>query len=466
MPQGEIYVQFAGQPWIEINELLEEYPHLTYRGLILGNARFSFHGYTLYFPCRDRGEVIISKRPTQNCIEEHQAKCGPDYLPEIIPGEPGCLDMSYGRSERGVLYISTEQLQLLDKPWVSDGITPFEFEILFLLKEIARSGRSIDGELAYLRIKDMPFMETIEYGDLSILKGLASSRDVYLQRIVSHPSLRDGITDEWAKHFSVVRKIGVADRSESYRLSLLDTLFDPEQTLIEERTITLPLAGDVELAVVRPGVLASDAIGSPTMDMLEQAVRSQEEFMGVAFPQNHAILLVADLTRFGGTGGPDAIILTKYPENREIIVHETAHTYWTGGTDWLDEGGASFLSVISLRAYDGTPLPDSERPCTLFDNLYDLEVSELGFDVIYKSRCNYSLGRGILRELYNRLGDEAFRRGFGELYLALHNNSHGEACLDTDWSACYLRTSFLEGATPEQAAIVEDVLARRYYGSS
>ena len=265
--------------------------------------------------------------------------------------------MSYGSWGYGVPYIGIKQLQLLDKPWVIDGITPFEFEIITNLNYIAESGASIDGELASRRIKDMPFMETIEYGDLSILKGLARSRHVYLQRIVSHPSLRDGITDEWASFFSVVRSIMFSDFSESHRLDLLDILFDPEQTLLEERTITLPLAGDVELAVIQTDVGASDAAGARTMEMLEQVVRSQEEFMGLAFPQNHVTLVVDNLNRFEGIRGTNAIILTDYPESRGIIAGRTVYTYW--GWHWFGEL-ASFLSEISLRAYDGTPLPDSE----------------------------------------------------------------------------------------------------------
>ena len=108
---------------------------------------------------------------------------------------------------------------------MSDGITPFEFEIITNLNYIAENNTSIDGEPAYLRIKDMPFMETIEYGDLSILKVLARSGQVYLQHIVSHPSLRDGITDEWANHFSVVRSIVGSNLSESHRALTYLTLF-------------------------------------------------------------------------------------------------------------------------------------------------------------------------------------------------------------------------------------------------
>ena len=121
VPRGHIYIQFSDEGWTELYELLEEYPHLRYDGLDPDHAEFSFVGYTLYFPCTDNGEVITSKRtgnvyPTQNCIAEHQAKCGPDYLPEIIPGEPGCLD-TRGGAGYGVFYLDIKQLQLLDKPW-------------------------------------------------------------------------------------------------------------------------------------------------------------------------------------------------------------------------------------------------------------------------------------------------------------------------------------------------------------
>ena len=383
--------------------------------------------------------------------------------------------MGYGRSSYGVFFKNFEDLQLSDKPWVRDGTTPFEFKIMSLLKVIAESGTSIDGEPAFLRIKDMPFLETIEYGDLLILKGLASSQQVYLQRIVSHPSLRDGITDEglassqqvylqriishpslrdgitdeWASLFSVVPDVVSTGRSESYRLELLDILFDPEQTLLEERTITLPLAGDIQLTVIGPGVRASSAAVSRAMDTLEQVIRSQEEFMGVAFPQNHVTLVVDDLNRFGGSWGMDTIILAGHSNDHEIIMHKTADTYWADWTwtahtywadwTWLGGEGTSFLRMISLQAYDGTPLPDSEA------------------------------GRGIFGELYNRLGEEAFRRGFGELYLALHNDAYNDSydvkCPGDDWGACYLRTAFVEGSTPEQAAIVKEIVARRY-GSS
>ena len=242
----------------------------------------------------------------------------------------------------------------------------------------------------------------------------------------------------------------------------MGVLIDYERTVPEERAIMLPLAGKMALSVIRPGVVTPDD-DQQAMGFLEHAVRTQEEFMGIAFPHNHAITLIADINEYGGNGGKNAIINADY-EHYGVIAHEIAHTYWPWQPLWIAEGAASFLEVISERAYNGAPLPDMENPCVLAESLAELEqlMVELGPDAIYDSRCAYSLGRGIFRELYIRLGDAAFRRGFGNLYLALRDDAYTSVCADS--AGCYLREAFADGATPEQIAVIDDVVARRYYG--
>ena len=336
--------------------------------------------------------------------------------------------------------------------WVQDGVDD---------SEAGAAEALIVAALEFPPILQMPFVQSMDSLDVAALVSLyALSQEHglnYLQQVMSHWWLADGITDDQTNVVAVLER--VIPRPELFRV-----LLDPTLTYVEERLITLPLAGPVRLSVIRANAQSADAAGSPTMDLLEQAVRSQEEFMGVAFPQNHAIVLVADVHRFGGTGGSDAIIVSNYAEHRGVIAHEVAHTYWAWGPTWVAEGGASFLDVISHRAYDGTPLPTRELRCTLFSTLAQLERSELRWEAIFASGCNYFLGRGIFRELYNQLGDEAFRRGFGRFYLAVRHDSYSSTCTEDDRYACYLREAFTEDATPEQAAIVEDVLKRRYYG--
>ena len=91
-----------------------------------------------------------------------------------------------------------------------------------------------------------------------------------------------------------------------------------------------------------------------------------------------------------------------------------------------------------------SPTPSCLARCSTTS--YDLEHSDLGFDAIFGSGCPYCLGRGIFRELYNRLGDEASRQGFGRLYLALRDDSHEEVCGGDDRNGCYVREAFTEGA--------------------
>ena len=296
-------------------------------------------------------------------------------------------------------------------PWIRDGIDTREVEAVAILVVLVPEYPSIIG---------MPFLESWDTLDVVALRGLLSlfyeQDKSHLQQVLSHPTLAGGITDEKTNVVAILGRVVP-------RAGVFDLLLDPERTHVEERTITLPLAGSVRLSVIRPGVRASQAARSPTMDLLEQAVRSQEEFMGVAFPRNHAIVLAVNVEGFVATGGRYAIIITNYPDHHEVIAHETAHTYWNHGPTWIREGGASFLEVVSRRAYDGTPLPDRELPCTQFDTLAELEQPNLGSDEIFASGCSYYLGRGIFRELYNRLGDEAFRIRFGRFYLALRDSS-------------------------------------------
>ena len=70
----------------------------------------------------------------------------------------------------------------------------------------------------------------------------------------------------------------------------------------------------------------------------------------------------------------------------------------------------------------------SSNECSLGDTPSDLdrlreELSESGQStgIIRDSGCAYSLGRGLFLDLHVTLENEAFRRGFGRLYLAMRD---------------------------------------------
>ena len=112
------------------------------------------------------------------------------------------------------------------------------------------------------------------------------------------------------------------------------------------------------------------------------------------------------------------------------------------------------------------PLPDEEPLCALADSLAELEAVErdLEWQAVLESGCNYTLGYGIFSELHRSLGEADFRRGFGNLYLALRDETHESVCEGEHRSGCYLREAFADGATPEQLAVIDEIVARRYYG--
>ena len=161
-------------------------------------------------------------------------------------------------------------------------------------------------------------------------------------------------------------------------------------------------------------------------------------------------------------------------ELQEIVVqlfslalhHRQAHTYWSFFPPWLREGAVDFMTTVSADA------EFSSNKCSLADNLSDLDrlylehiESGLSKDIIYRSGCSYFLGRGLFLDLYEALGEEAFRQGFGRLYLTMRGKEHDGECTGLERGVCYVRAAFVTDALPESAALAEPVIVRWYYGS-
>ena len=157
-------------------------------------------------------------------------------------------------------------------PWVADGIDSIESASLQEILNVAASSRDIvasllglgwveDGvgemeskainQLAFLSMQDaseasrivrMPFLQTLEASDVSALESLAqlawsSERD--FQRVMSHPTLRGGIWDDWAKIVATLN--GVSKTNPQ----LVDALLDPNRVTLNNRVINLPRAGEL-----------------------------------------------------------------------------------------------------------------------------------------------------------------------------------------------------------------------------
>ena len=344
--------------------------------------------------------------------------------------------------------------------WVADGLTASEYDTVETLHRIAQRDES-----SAQRIVAMPFLQTVDPADQAATLSLwfmEYEAPGTLREVLSHPTLSGGITDDWAKIVALL--YGVNETNPG----LIDTLLDPSGIAVEQLTITLPLSGDVDLAIIRTGPGAERS-----MDLLEYSVRQIEAFMGAPLPTNFVGLLFENAvkpTAAGTNFGTHIAILPEHDVDdgsREadfaghIIAHEVAHYYWKGSEDWIDEGAADFLASISERARNGKPLEPNNYPCAVASNIkalarFDTSLYPDAFD------CNYALGERLFLDMYGSLGENQFQRGFRTLYLvsAVENT-------DDDQAGAAVGINQLTAAfmSPTDAGTVDRVVGRWYDGT-
>ena len=359
---------------------------------------------------------------------------------------------------------------LMRKVWVHDGITRDESSVIGLLSAISRESYIDQDEAAVLRIIEMPFLDDVDGVDAAAVDALqALSNRGYLQQVLSHSALRDGITDDLAVVVGMLSI--VAERNPEF----LSSILTPGQVIVKKRTLALPHSGDVDLAVVHTN--SEDPYeASSAMILLEYALRSHERFMATPLPKSYVGLLVGP---FGlGEDVPSGVLTIEnwYGELGWLIAHESAHIYWPFSPRWIAEGAAVFLEGISENArtgvrddlyYDGL--------CVLSGNLSDLErlelqrnlESRLTKETVYWSICNYVWGSKLFADLYEKLGREAFQERFRNLYLKMRDASDGAdtECTGTERGVCFLKATFVSEAPPSIAVVAEPIIDRWYYGS-
>ena len=166
---------------------------------------------------------------------------------------------------------------LLEKPWVWDGLTQEESLVVRSLVSMSRESYSNPKTESTLNILEMPFLDSIEPIDPAVVRALDRLSWVedgsYLRQVLDHPSLNEGITDEDALTMVLLGQVS------NLAPKMFKILLDPANVYTQERAVSLPLGGETRLAVVRtaPGTFR-------TLDILEDIVRQQEDFIGIEFP--------------------------------------------------------------------------------------------------------------------------------------------------------------------------------------
>ena len=129
----------------------------------------------------------------------------------------------------------------------------------------------------------MPFLDTLEEPDVHAAETLVELfywENEAFEEVMSHRTVSDGITDEEAKLISLLA--GLHENNPA----LVREILNVSRTNVTERKISLPLGGDVTLAIVR-----REGGKTTSMDLLEKAVRDTESLMGIPFPSHEPLLL-------------------------------------------------------------------------------------------------------------------------------------------------------------------------------
>ena len=301
-------------------------------------------------------------------------------------------------------------------PWIADGLNPLEEETVKYLLYIAVRKR----EAALSKIIEMPFLRTAEPADLSAIKSLwriLHDNPSQFDQVMNHPTIQAGITDEWTPVITTL------ESAANNNPRLIHTLLDPQTVSVESRKINLPLSGSIVLAIVRtePGPNRS-------MLLLQHAVIQAEQHMSIALPTQNVVLLFADATSPGSAGtnyGSHIVIAKQYDVDDgsqlanylpATIAHEVAHYYWSGKSDWIDEGMANLLETKAEHARTGKQIAATSQPCSAFDNIAQLDRAKLSLETPDYT-CNYALGERLFIELLDALGSRAFSNALQNLYL-------------------------------------------------
>ena len=335
--------------------------------------------------------------------------------------------------------------QIEDMLWIADGIQgEEEYRAARGLIELADSGH-------LPKFTEEPWV--VEGRNYAALQNLASSNISFdppevFNWVVDHPALNDGISDREAKILAAL-----AVPSDASNL-------DPDAVVIEERTITLPLAGVVELTIIwtSPGPHTA-------MDMLESALRRIEATMGLPFPRRQVIYKIEPDGPQFGYYGDTYVHLSGYRTHSQLkgtVAHEAAHYYWSWpvaswaslGVNhaWVSEGAAEFLTHLDEDITYGV------EPGSVCDLNLIPEVEQLPFD---GPKCWYQIGHRFYLDLYRAMDETNFRLAFRRWFL---HTLHATSVCDGDGTTyCRVMEAFTTYASEDNRATVEDLI-NRWYG--
>ena len=347
-------------------------------------------------------------------------------------------------------------IQLLASPWIADGITTEELYTLEVIDLISRNGSEVVKALADSKwiVDGSPTRETHL---LDALGRISQHPDSYRQ-LTAQSWFDDGLNDEEAAF--VIALGGDPLRSPKLFEDLLTARY------IQHRTISLPLAGEVNIWVIENSPPPPD---EDVLTLIEDHMRISEEFMGAPFPVADIILLnvdprIGNYGLFGGKYHGSHISATRSASGGlGPVSHEMAHYYFDFGPRWLREGGANYIAFYIVNDYEDDRSPFLRDHYCLNDsgieNIRNFSYWEAtpGVDWLVRG-CVYSFGENFLATLSKMIGREAMSSAIRELHLS--QSELGQTVTEED-----VYRAFLKHAPVDRMEAFRD-LYRRLHGGA
>lgn len=391
------------------------------------------------------------------------------------------LSVAHALCESVYRYDVDIYLRVSEMSWLADGVDDAERNAVQGLTRCAQDAPEVLHLLSAML--DKPWLkDDITRAESMVVNAMCDSywrsdTERHL-RILSYPALNDGISDQEARDLTLLESIirGWRPEADIQSWGTGESLFaatGQAGLTVEERTIELPLTGETILTIVR-----YREPESPTMDLLERALRFNEEYMGTPFHTNWIVLYFdnRDTIIRSAYYSRQIAIIDEYeiirPGESETgllgtLVHETGHYYWNQGRFWISEGAAEFLVYLAKRELIGQEAATNHvthrnPQCDAITNLLQLQAMGAAPQDVPYGACNYELGMKLFVELHDTLGEESFRQGFRNLHLKYLHGDPTDNCRDIYLGICHVAAAFRAGASDEVTAKVDEILERRY----
>ena len=249
---------------------------------------------------------------------------------------------------------------------------------------------------------------------VSLIRLFFTNRN-YLEQIVGKEWFRDGLTDEEVALLSVLRWLHLNGK-------LLQNLIDDAHIISE--SFTLPLAGKTNVFFISR--LPFEEEESVMLRAAREGIEAIEQVIGEAWPQPNVVILI-DPDFSTASNSYSYVNLIGF--GMGILYHELGHYYFTGGLNWLIEGGAEFFESYALDRTGEISLDQSirwveegidyctERGVANIQDWIDNGGSP-GWRESTTFRCHYTLGEAFLWGMYDVLGPEGALAAVRQLYRA------------------------------------------------